>query len=223
MSGPDECPFLHSRLGCMLYAARPYLSPEWYPAADSLMSTVEFMKVFHTLRGGGFSSIMKGCRGHSPVTEPDSLMSAVRPFCLPPELQIMNLFSRYLQMKQMMDLFSVFSSMMPEGSDPFGGTASDPGKMSEILAALGGADTNQMSKILAALSGADTNQMSEILAALSGADTNQMSEILAALGGVDTNQMSEILAALGGVDNNQMSEILAALGGVKKAAPQPPD
>ena len=116
--------FLHpsavTRLLHLLQAAQPFLTPSWSRLADMCIRLLSISELFFNPHKTDFTRLLHDIRGCTPSDDINSLLCAIRPFCSEEELQMLQMYEQFKQMQKAMDMWKMFSDLMPDsGTDNF--------------------------------------------------------------------------------------------------------
>lgn len=103
-----------TRLLQLLQAALPFLTPGWKRLADLC---IRFLYLSDFLSNPGrtdISRLLYDIRGCTLSDDMNALICAIRPFCLENELQMLQMYEQFMQMQSAMEMWKMFSDLMPE-------------------------------------------------------------------------------------------------------------
>ncbi len=109
-----------TRLLHLLQAAQPFLTPSWSRLADMCIRLLSISELFSGSRKTDFTRLLHDVRGCTPSNDMNALLCAIRPFCSEEELQMLQMYEQFKQMQQAMDLWKMFSDLMPDAADATG-------------------------------------------------------------------------------------------------------
>jgi len=111
-------PSVITRLLHLLQAAQPFLTPSWSRLADLCIRLLSISELFSGSRNTDFTQLLHDIRGCTPSNDMNALICAIRPFCSEEELQMLQMYEQFKQMQQAMDMWKMFSDLMPDsGAD----------------------------------------------------------------------------------------------------------
>ena len=106
-------PSAATRLLHLLQAAQPFLTPNWSRLADLCIRFLSICDLFLTPREHSISHLLHDIRGCAPSNNMNALLCAIRPFCSEDELRMLQMYEQFQQMQKMMDMWKIFSDLMP--------------------------------------------------------------------------------------------------------------
>ena len=109
-----------TRLLHLLQAAQPFLTPSWSRLADMCIRLLSISELFSGSRKIDFTRLLHDVRGCTPSNDMNALLCAIRPFCSEEELQVLQMYEQFKQMQQAMDMYKMFSDLMPDSADATG-------------------------------------------------------------------------------------------------------
>ena len=109
-----------TRLLHLLQAAQPFLTPSWSRLADMCIRLLSISELFSGSRKTDFTRLLHDVRGCTPSNDMNALLCAIRPFCSEEELQMLQMYEQFKQMQQAMDMYKMFSDLMPSAADATG-------------------------------------------------------------------------------------------------------
>lgn len=108
-----------TRLLHLLQAAQPFLTPNWNRLADMCIRLLSISELFSGSHRTDFTRILHDIRGCTPSNDMNALLCAIRPFCSDEELQMLQMYEQFKQMQQAMDMYKMFSDLMPGAGNGF--------------------------------------------------------------------------------------------------------
>ena len=109
-----------TRLLHLLQAAQPFLTPSWSRLADLCIRFLSISDLFSSPRKTDIPQLLRDIRSCSPSNDINALLCAIRPFCSEEELQMLQMYEQFQQMQKAMDLWKMFSELIPDPTDPAG-------------------------------------------------------------------------------------------------------
>ena len=106
-----------TRLLHLLQAAQPFLTPSWSRLADMCIRLLSISELFSGSHKTDFTRLLHDVRGCTPSNDMNALLCAIRPFCSEEELQMLQMYEQFKQMQQAMDMYKMFSDLMPSPSE----------------------------------------------------------------------------------------------------------
>lgn len=106
-----------TRLLHLLQAAQPFLTPSWSRLADMCIRLLSISELFSGSRKTDFTRLLHDVRGCTPSNDMNALLCAIRPFCSEEELQMLQMYEQFKQMQQAMDMYKMFSDLMPSAAE----------------------------------------------------------------------------------------------------------
>ena len=105
-----------TRLLHLLQAAQPFLTPSWSRLADMCIRLLSISDLFSHPCKTDFHRLLHDIRGCTPSNDMNALLCAIRPFCSEEELQMLQMYEQFKQMQQAMDMWKMFSDLMPDST-----------------------------------------------------------------------------------------------------------
>jgi len=105
-----------TRLLHLLQAAQPFLTPSWSRLADLCIRILSISDLFSNPHKTDFARLLHDVRGCTPSNDMNALLCAIRPFCSEEELQMLQIYEQFKQMQKAMDLWKMFSDLMPDAT-----------------------------------------------------------------------------------------------------------
>lgn len=128
-----------TRLLHLLQAAQPFLTPSWSRLADMCIRLLNISELLFNPRKTDISRLLSDIRGCTPSNDMNALLCAIRPFCSDGELQMLQMYEQFQQMQKAMDMWKMFSDLMPD-ADGSPGTTSPFDTLAGLFGS--GADTS---------------------------------------------------------------------------------
>lgn len=108
-----------TRLLHLLQAAQPFLTPSWSRLADMCIRLLSISELFSGSHKTDFPRLLHDICGCTPSNDMNALLCAIRPFCSEEELQMLQMYEQFKQMQQAMDMWKMFSDLMPDAGNGF--------------------------------------------------------------------------------------------------------
>ena len=105
-----------TRLLHLLQAAQPFLTPSWNRLADMCIRLLSICELFSNPPKTDFTRLLDDIRGCTPSNDMNALLCAIRPFCSEEELQMLQMYEQFQQMQKAMELWKMFSDIVPDES-----------------------------------------------------------------------------------------------------------
>ncbi len=112
-----------TRLLHLLQAAQPFLTPSWNRLADMCIRLLNISELLFNPRRTDISRLLHDVRGCTPSNDMNALLCAIRPFCSEEELQMLQMYEQFQQMKKAMEMWQMFSDLMPDADAASGATS----------------------------------------------------------------------------------------------------
>lgn len=103
-----------TRLLYLLQAAQPFLTPSWKRLAEHCIRLLSLSDLFFNPHRTDFSRLLRDIRGCTPSDDMNALFRAIRPFCTEEELQMLQMYEQFRQMQRAMEMWQMFSDLMPD-------------------------------------------------------------------------------------------------------------
>ncbi len=112
-----------TRLLHLLQAAQPFLTPSWNRLAEMCIRLLNISELLFNPRRTDISRLLHDVRGCTPSNDMNALLCAIRPFCSEEELQMLQMYEQFQQMQKAMEMWQMFSDLMPDANAASGTTS----------------------------------------------------------------------------------------------------